>query len=149
MAPRSKYTTETAWRWAKEMGLPQDPDLIEQMRVGMAVEHEHADLAENDERVYAMITAAHLREDWLYYMPLLALERFRDRQAQAPKVQVMVDQSAAGEASLALGVQGVSMPLWSSPMPIGQAKAVKAFLDAYPALAVVYAWMLLTEQSRS
>lgn len=140
-----RYTTQEAAKMARLLGLPADDDIIEQLRAGMEVEHEHDDLIGGSAMKSAQIAAAHLREDPLYYLPLLALERFRDGQRQAPTVQVRAI-SQGGSPVIAIGVEGVPLPLMSDEfLDAGEARAVAAFLRAHPTLAIVYAWMLLRQ----
>lgn len=129
--------------FASRPSLLADEDLIEQLRVGWEVEHEHDDVTGGSPLATAQIAAAHLREDPLYYMPLLALERFLTGQAQAPRVRVEVDKTG-GEASIVLGIEGVPMPVWAAGFrDAAKALAIRDFLRDRPALAIVYAWMNL------
>lgn len=136
------YTTAQAEYAAHAVGLPDDQDMIEQLRVGMGVEHEHDDLIGGNAIKSATIAAAHLREDPLYYLWLVALERFRDGKKPAQRVQVSVAQVKEGPC-IVLGIEGIPTPIWGDVLPEVQAKAVALFLRQRPALAIVYAWMCL------
>lgn len=129
---------------AIRLGLPADPDLVEQLRIGMEIEHEHDDVTGGNKMATAKIAARHLREDPLYYMPLLAIERYRERQGQSPRVLVSIDHLPDGYV-VTLGVEGVPMPIWGTAFADPQqAVAVAEFLRSRPALAIVYAWMMIT-----
>lgn len=152
MPKESRYSLSDARKMALSLDLPKpiDDDLLEQLRVGMGIEREHDDLTGGDMHASAVIAAAHLREDRYYYLPLLALERFRNGQAQAPKVEAIVDYDNETQSSqLVLKVQGLAEPLTEAPwrrMP-AQAEVLASFLNANQALAIVYAWMLLQKRA--
>ena len=139
----SRYTTEQARVMARGLGLGEDPDTVEQLRVGMESEHEHEDVTKGDAVLTARIAAAHLREDPLYYLPLLAIERFRDGETQAPVVDVNIVRAGDG-VRLVLNVQGVNKALLGPVMNQTASPGAAMLLRENPALATVYAWMLLT-----
>lgn len=144
MNGRSRYSKHDAEMMASRLGFVRDPDLIEQLRIGMEVEHEHDDvLGEGNRFGVAKIAAAHLREDVLYYLPLLALEAFREGRKLPVAVQeCMVVKSPSGGWRIKMGVQGVQGPVYGERFQNpDSAVAVSYFLRQHPVLAVVYAWM--------
>ena len=128
---------------ARGLGLGEDADTVEQLRVGMESEHEHEDVTKGDAVLTARIAAAHIREDPLYYLPLLALERFRDGEKQAPEVNVNMVRAGDG-VRLVLNVQGVKNALLGPVMDPAASPGAATLLRDNPVLATVYAWMLLT-----
>jgi len=107
----SRYTTADARACAVSLRLPTDANTVEQLRIGMEIEHEHDDLIKGDPFQSAMIAAAHIREDPLYYLFLVALENFRDGHPQGSKGKVGVHQTAEG-ATVVLHLLGHDEPLW-------------------------------------
>ena len=139
----SRYTKADALAVASKLGLPGDPDSLEQIRVGLEVEREHDDFSGGVLIVTGRIVAAHLREDAWYYLPLLALERFHEGKSQAPHVEIAIDRLPNGSC-VVLGIEGVPEPLWASCFDShAEALMVAKFLRERPALAIVYAWMNL------
>jgi len=136
------YTTQEALTMARGLGLPTDDQSVDQLRVGMQVEREHDDVTGGHAAGVAKIAAAHLREDSLYYVPLVALERFREGDPVYPKVQVRSAPGFAGEQVIVLGVEGLD-PMVADTVPEQDGDAIVRFLRTKPALAVVYAWMTM------
>lgn len=144
MNGHSRYSKHDAEMMASRLGFVRDPDLIEQLRIGMEVEHEHDDVLGTGNRFgVAKIAAAHLREDALYYLPLLALEAFRDGKKLPVQVkEVNVRMAPGGGWRISMVVQGVQGPVYGERMnDPDAARAVMHFLHEHPVLAVVYAWM--------
>ena len=144
MNVRSRYSKHDAELMASRLGFVRDPDLVEQLRIGMEVEHEHDDVLGPDNRFgVAKIAAAHLREDVLYYLPLVALEAFRDRKTLRIKVQQLSLRRALGGGwRISMLVDGVQGPVFGESMDDpDEAAAVVHFLQQHQVLAVVYAWM--------
>ena len=140
----SRYTTADARKYALALRLPTDANTIEQLRIGMEIEHEHDDLIKRDPLKSAMIAGAHLREDLLYYLFLVAIENFRDGHPQGSKVRVGVSETAEG-STVVVHLLGHDEPLWGhSFSDPAEAEGVATLLKGEPALAIVYAWMILT-----
>jgi hypothetical protein len=140
----SRYSTQDARKHALALRLATDANTIEQLRIGMEIEHEHDDLIKGDPGASATIAAAHIREDPLYYLPLAALENFRDGSPQGSKFRVGVHQTEEG-FTVVMHLLGHDEPLWghafSNP---DEAHGLASFLSGEPAMGIVYAWMILS-----
>ena len=144
----SRYTTAIARKMASWLRLDKDDDTIEQLRVGMEIEHEHDDLIKGDMQASAMIAAAHIREDGLYYLWLTEIERFREGAPLASRVNISVNRTQEGP-TINLHLEGWDEPLWGHSFD-SESKAAGAaeLLKAHPLLAVIYAWMIIVQERR-
>jgi hypothetical protein len=142
-----RYTIEDVRVLAKQLDLPKpvDGELLEQLRAGIEIEHEHDDLIKGDPLASGAIAAAHLREDRLYYLPLMALERFRHREKQTPGIRFDVRGYPGNVWRVCLHVEGVKYPIETEAFETAeQADAVMSFLKHHSPLARVYVWMILS-----